>query len=134
MSTFSRANCNSSLALRSSMLKRFLLLITFTCGMLIVFAIGTSSFHSYQAVEQLIPEQRLEVAQTDSSEEEQVRNCEQKHVWEGTGIRARRVLRIETPVLCRNKPPSCYRSDWDLDGDGVMEVIPEGLLNNGMCN
>lgn len=91
------------------MLKRLLFLITFTCGLLIVPAIGTSSFLPHLAVAQA-PE---------------VRNCTRTCKWVRQGIIFRRECATEVPEFPRGRPPSCYRADWDLDDDGVMEIRTE---------
>ena len=100
------------------MFKRLLFWVTFTCGVFIVLTIGTSSFQSYQA--------------TDGGIE--VRDCEQTCTWKGFGIFSRKVCTIEVPVFDPIAPPSCYRIDWDIEPDGVMDFQSEEEASEALAN
>lgn len=93
------------------MIKRLLFLITFTCGILIVFGIGTSSFLTYQAA----------VSQKDSLPECRWR-CTKPNLL-GIACSVNRGWRqyLEVPVSDRGGTPNCYRADWDTDDDGNMD-------------
>lgn len=91
------------------MIKRLVFLITFTFGVIIVLAIGTSRFLPHQA----------------NAQGTQVQDCEQTCTWQRDGLLFKRVCVTEVPDFPRGRPPSCYRAEWDLDGDGIMEIRSE---------
>ena len=101
-------------------------MITFTCGLLIVLVIGTSNIQSYQAVEPL--EAEIVSQSSDSGQVanrlSQIRECNRGCSWLPSALRFFCDY-IEIPDFNNGGDPSCYRKDWDIDDDGVMEGPPE---------
>lgn len=111
------------------MTKKLLFLISVVCGVLAVFTISTSNVQGYQAHEYPkteIVSQYFEIAQSNSTQRNIPEECERECRWYSFGGLLRIFCEyVEEPKLEHGGNPSCYRQDWDPNGDGVMEILQQ---------